>query len=186
MNGRAHEPPPLIVFSVETVHYLATLGIYHRDLKDENIVISREYRVKLVDFGSAVWEQAGAPVFYKELCVICFTPQILLHYALTWVFILSSIGTLVYAPPEILSGGTYLASSAEAWSLGILLHILLTGEPPFVSSAHVCAGIRVPPRNSATTWSAELQDLLPRCLEVDQTRRIALEEMRGHRWLLSG
>ena len=54
--------------TVETVSYLSKIGIYHRDIKDENLVIDRDYRVKLIDFGSAVWERDPEhPRKYKEL-----------------------------------------------------------------------------------------------------------------------
>lgn len=147
---------------VETVSYLARVGIYHRDIKDENLVIDRDYKVKLIDFGSAVWERDPAqPGRYKEF-----------------------FGTTAYASPEIITGRTYLASEAEVWSLGILLCILVTGESPFASPKEAQIGKRSALRNGVR-MSKELNDLIDRCLEVSPERRINIEEMRGHRWLAS-
>lgn len=54
---------------VEVVHQLDGMGVCHRDLKDENIVVDGEYRVKLIDFGSAVIfdPRVEAPYYRSEL-----------------------------------------------------------------------------------------------------------------------
>ncbi|CAE6448937.1 unnamed protein product [Rhizoctonia solani] len=46
---------------VETVWYLDSIGITHRDIKDENLVIDREFKVKFIDFGSAVIRDVRKP-----------------------------------------------------------------------------------------------------------------------------
>lgn len=69
-----------VLATVETVFYLSRVGIYHRDIKDENLVIDRDYKVKLIDFGSAVWERDPEnPGKYKELSVIIFILHAPLH-----------------------------------------------------------------------------------------------------------
>ncbi|KAL7411119.1 kinase-like domain-containing protein, partial [Mrakia frigida] len=148
---------------VDTVSYLSRIGIYHRDIKDENLVIDRDYRVKLIDFGSAVWERDPEhPRKYKEF-----------------------FGTTAYASPEIITGHHYYAAEAEVWSLGILLCILVTGESPFHSPKEAQVGRRSPLRNGLR-MSRELNDLIDRCLKVSPERRITIDEMRGHRWLGGG
>lgn len=52
--------PPL-THPVDAVDYMHRRGIFHRDLKDENVVIDQRLQVKLIDFGSAVWEDLRDP-----------------------------------------------------------------------------------------------------------------------------
>lgn len=68
------------------------------------------------------------------------------------------------------------------WSLGILLNILITGESPFSNPANAQAGRRSPLRQGVK-MSAELDDLVGRCLEVEPERRLTIDGIRGHRWL---
>jgi serine/threonine protein kinase len=53
--------------TVDAILYLHQSGVYHRDLKDENVVIDQNLNVKLIDFGSAVCEDTRlAPKRYAE------------------------------------------------------------------------------------------------------------------------
>lgn len=98
------------------------------------------------------------------------------------LFLHNSYGTTAYASAEILSGGSYRASQAEVWSLGILLNILITGESPFSSPANAQASRRSPLR-AGVTMSAEAADLIARCLDVNPATRLTIDGIRGHRWL---
>jgi serine/threonine protein kinase/Tfp pilus assembly protein PilF len=85
-------------------------GIVHRDLKSANVMITREGRAKVMDFGLA-----------RPLS------QDLLE---TMTHRLAIAGTLPYMPPEILRGESPDARS-DIWSLGVLMYEATAGTLPF-------------------------------------------------------
>ncbi|XP_049432432.1 ribosomal protein S6 kinase-related protein isoform X2 [Epinephelus fuscoguttatus] len=84
--------------------FLHDLGIMHRDVKMENILLSDQGHLRLSDFGLSRRLKRGGKAF-----TIC--------------------GTIQYMAPEVLSGGPY-NHAADWWSLGIMLFSLATGEFP--------------------------------------------------------
>uniref|UniRef100_UPI0037E853E3 ribosomal protein S6 kinase-related protein-like n=1 Tax=Semicossyphus pulcher TaxID=241346 RepID=UPI0037E853E3 len=84
--------------------FLHDLGIMHRDVKMENILLSDQGHLRLSDFGLSRRLKRGGRAF-----TIC--------------------GTIQYMAPEVLSGGPY-NHAADWWSLGVLLFSLVTGEFP--------------------------------------------------------
>ncbi|XP_008963350.1 ribosomal protein S6 kinase-related protein isoform X3 [Pan paniscus] len=86
------------------ISYLHDLGIMHRDVKMENILLDERGHLKLTDFGLSRHVPQGARAY-----TIC--------------------GTLQYMAPEVLSGGPY-NHAADWWSLGVLLFSLATGKFP--------------------------------------------------------
>ncbi|KAF8945971.1 hypothetical protein BGZ47_001624 [Haplosporangium gracile] len=143
---------------VECVHYLNSRGICHRDIKDENIVIDNDFRVKLIDFGSAV---------------IISKPQGKLFDRF--------YGTINYASPEILRGEKYRAESAEIWSLGILLYTILYGEVPFNDPAQAISGSYIAPRVKS---SGECIHLLNWMLAKKSEQRATIEDVAKHPWIV--
>ena len=87
--------------------------VLHRDLKDENILIStKSLGVKIIDFGCATeWDQTR---IYTSLS-----------------------GTPEFFPPEVFKNQNYLAEKSTVWSLGTLLYILVTGDVPFDSEKEI-------------------------------------------------
>ncbi|XP_041418340.1 protein kinase C delta type [Xenopus laevis] len=88
--------------------FLHSRGIIHRDLKPENILIDSAGLIRIADFGLAV-----EGVFGDETTA---------GYA----------GTKGYMAPEISNGGKY-DSTVDYWSLGVILHEMLTGRKPAFS-----------------------------------------------------
>ncbi|KAI0958447.1 hypothetical protein AcV7_004268 [Taiwanofungus camphoratus] len=148
---------------VEAVYYLDSQGITHCDIKDENLLVDSDLKVKLIDFGSAVVADPAAPRPYYTLF----------------------FGTTAYASSEILRKQPYRAPPAEVWTLGVLLAYLLTGHSPFPTEQDALDGrivLREPGRGGGRLSRAAVA-LMGRCLERDPERRADIVEVRGHRWL---
>ncbi|XP_068190914.1 cGMP-dependent protein kinase 1-like [Antennarius striatus] len=93
---------------VEALAFLHARGIIYRDLKPENIILDKRGYAKLVDFGFAKKVGLG-----KKTWTFCGTPE--------------------YVAPEVILNKGH-DSSADCWSLGILVFELLSGSPPFSGS----------------------------------------------------
>ncbi|KAJ3025258.1 UNVERIFIED_CONTAM: hypothetical protein HDU68_007328, partial [Siphonaria sp. JEL0065] len=147
---------------VSAVSYLESNRIIHRDIKDENILIDREFNVKLIDFGSAtVLDRNGRVVDGLFL------------------------GTLQYAAPEILSGRPSHGSECEVWSLGCCLYIMLAGEAPFESPKDVIQLDRpLAPRN--VVLSHGVSSLIMWMLEKDPKKRATVRDVLRHPWVVNG
>jgi serine/threonine protein kinase len=87
------------------VKYLHDHDIAHGDIKVENIVFDSAGNAKLIDLG-----------YCHEKKIACDSDK---------------SGTLQYAAPELLKQGRYRTDKADVWSLGILLHVMITGVFPF-------------------------------------------------------
>ncbi|EPT04911.1 hypothetical protein FOMPIDRAFT_1027614 [Fomitopsis schrenkii] len=147
---------------VEAVYYLESKGITHCDIKDENLLVDSELKVKLIDFGSAVWvdEPAACRPYYHQF-----------------------YGTTAYASSEILRKLSYRAAPAEIWTLGVLLSYLLTGHSPFPTEQDAIDGRITLRELGSPRISRAAISLMQRCLERDPERRADVVEVRGHRWL---
>ncbi|KAJ3072640.1 hypothetical protein HDU98_003218 [Podochytrium sp. JEL0797] len=145
---------------MQAVHHLHSLNISHRDLKDENIVIDDTFRVKLIDFGSAVVEDENVEegkFVYRDRFQ----------------------GTVQFAPPEVLSGFRYRTKPADIWACGILLYTILCGETPFSASNQVVSEHFKPPRYECVP---DVVDLLSLMLCKDPKTRPTSQQVLDHVW----
>jgi protein-serine/threonine kinase len=135
-------------------HLHLTAKVVHRDIKDENVILDGEGRVKLVDFGSAAYIKSGPfDVF---------------------------VGTIDYAAPEVLQGRPYRGKEQDVWALGILLYTIVYKENPFYSIDEIMDhDLRVP-----WVPSEECIDLIRKMLDRDVERRIGIQAVVEHPWCL--
>lgn len=95
------------------LHYCHVRGVMHRDLKPQNILVSRDGRLKIADFGLA---RAFVPPIRP------FTHEVV---------------TLWYRPPEILLGCKTYALPVDIWAVGTILAEMVTKRPLFPGDSEV-------------------------------------------------
>jgi len=88
------------------------VGIVHRDLKPANVMLGKDDKAKILDFGVARMDDG--PTRLTALADIVGTPS--------------------YMAPEQIRGAATASPSADLYSLGVVLHHAVTGKPPFVGS----------------------------------------------------
>uniref|UniRef100_H2UAE5 SNF-related serine/threonine-protein kinase n=1 Tax=Takifugu rubripes TaxID=31033 RepID=H2UAE5_TAKRU len=146
---------------VHAISYCHRLHVVHRDLKPENVVFfEKQGLVKLTDFGFSNKFQPG-----KKLTTSC--------------------GSLAYSAPEILLGDEYDAPAVDIWSLGVILFMLVCGQPPFqeANDSETLTMIMDCKYTVPARVSGSCKDLIDRMLQRDPKQRASLEEIESHAWL---
>ena len=92
-----------------------SLGIVHRDVKPENILISKEGRIKIADFGLARGELIGSTMTAESSVIL---------------------GSVSYLSPEQVQRGVADARS-DVYAVGIVAFEMLTGEKPFIGDTPI-------------------------------------------------
>jgi tetratricopeptide (TPR) repeat protein len=108
-----HERLELFLHVCEAVQFAHQNFVVHRDLKPDNIMVAEDGTPRLLDFGTAKLLSPSEAAPGSELTregYQSYTPQ--------------------YASPEQVLGNP-ITTASDTYSLGVLLYLLLTGEPPY-------------------------------------------------------
>ncbi|KAK2788211.1 spindle assembly checkpoint kinase [Onygenales sp. PD_12] len=142
--------------------YLHKKHVMHRDIKPENILVGIHGEIKISDFG---WSVHAPNNRRNTMC-----------------------GTLDYLPPEMLKPGSqdnYYNEKVDLWSLGVLTYEFLVGEAPFedtpvMTQRRIARGEMTVP----SFVSPEAKDLIKKLLVLDPEKRIPLEDVQQHPWII--
>ncbi|XP_006651844.1 serine/threonine-protein kinase SAPK8 [Oryza brachyantha] len=154
---------------ISGVSYCHSMQVCHRDLKLENTLLdgSPAPRLKICDFG------------YSKSSVLHSQPK-------------STVGTPAYIAPEVLLKKEYDGKTADVWSCGVTLYVMVVGAYPFEDPEE--------PKNFRKTIqrilnvqysipenvdiSPECRHLISRIFVGDPSLRITIPEIRNHGWFL--
>ena len=159
----------LVVALADAVCAAHARGITHRDLKPGNIMMTGDWRVKVLDFGLAKFRQEALEVGRTESPTKSLTEEG--HV----------LGTVPYMSPEQVQGRS-VDHRSDIFSLGVILYELATGKPPFrgQSSAELVSSILrdAPPlvTEERSDLPRHLARIIRRCLEKDPSRRYQVTE----------
>jgi eukaryotic-like serine/threonine-protein kinase len=136
-------------------------NIAHRDLKPENLMLTADGRVKILDFGLAkpISRAAGPPDATQTMALT--DPG-------------SIVGTTSYMSPEQASGNADLDGRSDQFSLGLIVHEMITAKRAFqkpTAAETLVAIIREDPAPLPESLQGPLRWSLERCLSKDPAQR---------------
>jgi eukaryotic-like serine/threonine-protein kinase len=137
-----------------------TAGIVHRDLKPDNILVTVEGRVKILDFGLAKAIQQEKPE--DQTATVALTDAG------------TTVGTVAYMSPEQARGEENLGAQSDQFAFGLILYEMLGGKRAFVRGSRaetMTAIIREEPEPLPASTPAPLKWVVSRLLAKDAVDR---------------
>ncbi|KAG2674134.1 hypothetical protein I3760_13G120900 [Carya illinoinensis] len=163
-HGRMREDEARRYFQqlINAVDYCHSRGVYHRDLKPENLLLDAYGNLKVSDFGlSALSQQVRDDGLLHTTC-----------------------GTPNYVAPEVLNDRGYDGATADLWSCGVILFVLLAGYLPFDDSNLMILYKKISAAEFVCPpWlSFDAMKLITRILDPNPMTRITIPEMLEDEW----
>jgi len=147
---------------LSALKYIHASGVAHRDIKPENILSSGEGENEIV--------QLSGFGFSKSFVTDILNTQ---------------VGSPGYVAPEVIEGKEH-DSSVDMWSLGVIVYILLCGDPPFYSELHtelINQILRCEYSMDMEEITVEGKDFVTHLLVRNPNHRYTAEQCLAHPWL---
>ncbi|XP_015852768.1 serine/threonine-protein kinase 33 [Peromyscus maniculatus bairdii] len=165
----------IIQHLASAIAYLHDNDIVHRDLKLENIMVKSSFmddnnemnlNIKVTDFGLAVRKHGSRSESMMQ----------------------TTCGTPIYMAPEVINAHEY-SQQCDIWSIGVIMYLLLCGEPPFLASSEEKLFELIKKgdlRFEHPIWdsiSDSAKNVLKQLMKVDPAHRITAKELLDNQWL---
>ena len=140
--------------------YLHKNNMAHRDIKLENILINKNYLIKILDFGFGMYNPDNIlQTFY------CGTPN--------------------YMAPEIAMKKPYIGQNADLWSLGVLVYKIFAADFPFKGKSEndLYRVIEIGKFNMPDFVPKYAKKIICSLIVVDPNKRISCEKVLNSSWL---
>ncbi|GAA5811151.1 hypothetical protein MFLAVUS_004580 [Mucor flavus] len=148
----------------DAVKYMHSLGVIHRDIKLENILVNKNNMLKIADFGWSVFDPKPRR---NTFC-----------------------GTLDYLPPEMIQNEPH-TNSVDMWALGVLAYEMLAGYPPFSTSDQAENPQRTYERITKvdlvfdTNMSSGAKSFISKLLVKNPLKRMTASDIESDPWIVS-
>ncbi|KAJ8748455.1 hypothetical protein K2173_003350 [Erythroxylum novogranatense] len=151
---------------INAVDYCHSRGVFHRDLKPENLLLDSSGALKVSDFGLSAFSQQ-------------LRGDGLLHTA---------CGTPNYAAPEVLRDRGYDGTTADLWSCGVILFVLMAGYLAFNEPNLIELYKKIFKADfTCPSWfSPGAKNLIMRILDPNPLTRITIPEILEDEWFKKG
>ncbi|KAJ3439303.1 map/microtubule affinity-regulating kinase [Anaeramoeba flamelloides] len=149
----------LFDFVVKRIAYCHSNDIVHRDLKLENLLLTSDFKIKIIDFGLSNFTKGN--VLLNTFC-----------------------GSASYAAPEVLQAKEYDGLKTDVWSLGVLLYVLLVGHFPYETrNIRALVAKKISKTiNYPKFISESAKDLISKMLFIDPKLRYSINQVKKHEW----
>lgn len=153
---------------IESVEFMHSRRVVHRDLKLENILIDDNLDLKLADFGFACYKNIDNLNSYR--------------------------GTMTYMAPEIKESKQYKGTQVDMFSIGVILFIIVQGIFPFKEARKEEYFYNLLIEGKIDTYfqkvngtglSEDFKNLILGLFSYDPETRLTLEQVKAHPWMQS-